>query len=89
MNLIDMFVIKGKKAIVTGGSRGLGYAMAEGLHEAGAEVVLIACNEEKLKRAAEKLGKEGAKVHYVAADLGQTHMLDRTYEKALYLLYAS
>ena len=36
MNLIDMFVIKGKKAIVTGGSRGLGYAMAEGLHEAGA-----------------------------------------------------
>ena len=83
MNLIDMFGMKGKKAIVTGGSRGLGYAMAEGLHEAGAEIVLIASNEEKLKRAAEKLGKEGAKVYYAAADLGQTHMLDRTYEKAL------
>lgn len=45
MDFASMFDIKGKKAIVTGGSRGLGYAMAEGLHEAGAEVALIASNE--------------------------------------------
>lgn len=83
MKHIDMFDIKEKKAIVTGGSRGLGYAMAEGLHEAGVEVVLIASNEEKLKNAAETLGKEGAKVYYVVADLGQTETLERAYEEAL------
>lgn len=81
-----MFDIKEKKAIVTGGSRGLGYAMAEGLHEAGAEVALIASNENNLKKAAEKLGAQGAKAHYVAADLGQAEALEDVYEKALELL---
>ena len=37
-----LFDLAGKKAIVTGGTRGLGHGMAEGLLEAGAEVVLFA-----------------------------------------------
>lgn len=41
MNIMDKFSLKGKKAIVTGGARGLNHGMAEGLHEAGAEVVLF------------------------------------------------
>ena len=42
MNLIDL---TGKKAIVTGGTRGLGYGMAEGLIESGAEVVIFGSSE--------------------------------------------
>ena len=42
MNLFDL---TGKKAIVTGGTRGLGYGMAEGLIEAGAEVVIFGSSE--------------------------------------------
>ena len=42
MNLFDL---TGKKAIVTGGTRGLGYGMAEGLMEAGAEVVIFGSSE--------------------------------------------
>ena len=49
---MDMFSVRGKVAIVTGASRGLGRHMALGLSEAGAHVVLVARDEEKLKDVA-------------------------------------
>ena len=42
---MSIFDLTGKKAIVTGGSRGLGHGMAEGLMEAGCEVVIIGTRE--------------------------------------------
>jgi 2-deoxy-D-gluconate 3-dehydrogenase len=79
----ELFHVAGKKAIVTGGARGLGYSMAEGLHKAGVEVVLIATNEERLKQAAKKLGNEGAKVSYVAGDLSNLEGIEKIYQNAL------
>ena len=50
---IGMFDLTGKKAIVTGGSRGLGHGMAEGLMEAGCEVVIIGTRDSIKDRAKE------------------------------------
>lgn len=48
---MKLFDLKGKRALVTGGTHGLGMAMAEGLAEAGAELVISSTTPEKLKKA--------------------------------------
>lgn len=82
-SLGEKFSIAGKKAIVTGGARGLCYSMAESLHEAGAEVVLIDISEESLVEAVDELGNNGAKVHYVVGDLSKLDKLEEVYNAAL------
>ncbi len=56
--MTDRFSLKGRVALVTGASRGLGFAMAEALAEHGATVVLNARDEASLRDAATKLGAE-------------------------------
>ena len=53
-----MFSLKGRTALVTGASRGLGFAMAKALAENGATVIVNARNAEDLKSAAAKIGAE-------------------------------
>ena len=55
---IKQFDLTGKSAIITGGSRGLGYAMAAGLASAGANLMLVNRNAAEGKLAAEQLQKE-------------------------------
>ena len=55
---IKLFDLTNKTAIITGGSKGLGLAMAEGLASAGANLVIISRNEKEGKAAAEKIVKE-------------------------------
>ena len=52
---IKLFDLTGKTAIITGGSKGLGFAMAEGLASAGANVVLVNRNKTEGQRAAAKI----------------------------------
>jgi 3-oxoacyl-[acyl-carrier protein] reductase len=61
--------IAGRKAIVCASSRGLGYACAKALAEAGCEVVINGRNQEQLGAAAAELKKAGAKVIPVVADV--------------------
>jgi len=69
MNVIDLFKLEGKVAIVTGGSRGLGFWMAEGLAEAGADVVLCARKLEPCEEAAKAIREIGVRSLAVGCDV--------------------
>ncbi len=64
MNAKKLFDLTGRVALVTGGNKGLGKAMAHGLAEAGADVFLASRNEAELKAAADEIaattGRKGA-----------------------------
>lgn len=76
-----MFDLSGKKCIVTGGGRGIGKAMAEALHEFGADVVLIGTSE-----AVEKVAGELSGARAVRADLGNRDALRRAFAESVDML---
>lgn len=81
-NFMNQFSLEGKKAIVTGGAAGLCRAMAQGLHEAGAEVVLVDVSPAAMESAAE-MGAQGAPVHAVVGDLSDQEAIPAIYAQAL------
>ena len=68
--IMELFNIAGKKAIVTGGTRGLGCGMAEGLMEAGCEVVIVGTSD-KVYDVAKGFCDRGFKCHGVKADFSK------------------
>src|SRR5579875_3552522 len=63
-------MLEGRAAIITGASRGLGYAVARRLHSEGANVLLVARSlEDLLTVQAEIAAEPGGNVHVLAADL--------------------
>jgi NAD(P)-dependent dehydrogenase (short-subunit alcohol dehydrogenase family) len=64
----DMFRLDGRVAVVTGGAQGLGRAMAEGLLQAGAAVVLYDCEAERGEATARELAALGP-THFVPGDV--------------------
>jgi len=63
--------LTGKSALVTGASRGLGRALAEGLSAAGARVVMVARSEPELMKAADSARARGGEVHALVADVSR------------------
>ena len=69
-NVFAAEALKGRKALVFGASRGLGRAAAEQLAATGADVVLLARSEERLRAAAQSLAERyGVKAAFAVADL--------------------
>ena len=69
MSKASPFDLAGRRALVTGSSRGLGFAMAKALGEAGAALVLNGRDGEALGNAAADLGEQGHDVRAVAFDV--------------------
>ena len=79
MKIHPLFDLTGKCALVTGGSKGLGKAMARGFAEAGADVMISSRSADELQKAAAEIGDGlNVKVEWMAAD-----MIDRAQVKAL------
>ena len=68
-NVQQLFDLKGRTALVTGGSRGLGLQMAHALGEAGAKLVISSRKETDLNEAAEELRAAGHDVTPIVANL--------------------
>ncbi|HMJ70943.1 MAG TPA: gluconate 5-dehydrogenase [Cyclobacteriaceae bacterium] len=58
---MKLFDLSGKRALITGGTHGLGMAMAKGLGQAGAELIVNGHSPERLKKAVDEYSKEGIK----------------------------
>jgi gluconate 5-dehydrogenase len=69
VSVLDQFRLDGRRALVTGGSRGLGRAVAQALAEAGADLVVVARDADWLNQARDELRATGRRVEAVAADL--------------------
>ncbi len=70
MTIKNLFDLSGRKAIITGGSRGLGLQIAEALGEQGAQILITARKQNELDEALAHLSKLGIKAQALAADMG-------------------
>ena len=81
---IKQFDLTGKTAIVTGGSKGLGQAMAEGLASAGANLLLTSRKADEVQAAAEQIARDyGVRAIGLAADVSSEDSVRAMVDRAL------
>ena len=79
----QLFDLKGKTALVTGGSRGLGLQIAESLGEAGAKILLTSRKAADLEEATAHLQARGIDARWVAADASNPADIQRVVDEAM------
>lgn len=82
---MELFDIRGNKAIITGGASGLGHGMAEGLLEAGAEVVILDVANQ-LPEVVEAFRAKGYAAHGIKVNLLDEEKREEAFTSALQLL---
>ncbi len=83
MTVLDRFRLDGKRLFISGGSRGLGRAMALAIAEAGADVVLSGRDEESLERTAGEIRALGRQAVAVRGDMAEPESCERICEEVL------
>ncbi|BAK98352.1 2-deoxy-D-gluconate 3-dehydrogenase [Oscillibacter valericigenes Sjm18-20] len=83
--MTSLFDLTGKRALVTGGGRGLGLGMATGLAEAGAKVVIIGSSA-AAEKSAQALREKGLDVTGLRGDLSDREGLSALFDQAVDLL---
>jgi NAD(P)-dependent dehydrogenase (short-subunit alcohol dehydrogenase family) len=80
------FSLAGKKALITGGNRGLGYAFTQALADCGASVAFIGRNADANDAAIRRLADAGVHAHGIRADLTQDDLVQQSVDRAVDLL---
>ena len=83
MGALDLFDLSGKTAIVVGGSRGIGFAIAEGLASAGARIVIANRQAEQGKAAADALRGKGLSAISRSVDVTRRPAVERLVAETL------
>lgn len=81
--LSELFSLDGRIAVVTGGSSGIGRAIAGALARAGATVVVVARKEEQLAATVDELTADGCRAAWVSGDLSTREGVREAAEKAV------
>jgi NAD(P)-dependent dehydrogenase (short-subunit alcohol dehydrogenase family) len=76
MGILDKFKLEGKKAFVTGGSRGIGKSVAMALAEAGADIAIVARGLAAAEEAAHEIERLGVRAIAVKADVTVPEQVD-------------
>jgi gluconate 5-dehydrogenase len=79
----QLFDLTGQTALVTGGSRGLGREIAEGLAEAGASLMLLARREQWLTPTLEEFGRRGFRCEGMVCDVAEPGQIEPAVAKTL------
>lgn len=83
MKSLDVFNLKGKVAIITGASKGIGKAIAFALGDCGAEVVISSRNQQSLDEVVSEFKESGINAFAVAANVGNMDDVDNLIKKTL------
>ena len=75
--------LKGKAAIVTGGSMGIGRAIALGLAEEGVSVTICARGKEDLEKVKKEVEEKGGQAHIISADLSKPDAIQEIVDSTL------
>lgn len=78
MTVMERFSLAGKNAIVTGGATGLGYAMAEAMAQAGADIIIADINLPSAQQAAQKISQCGVNCRAVQLDVTDEPVVEQT-----------
>ncbi|MCA9174470.1 MAG: SDR family oxidoreductase [Planctomycetales bacterium] len=83
MSILDRFRLDGKRLLITGASRGLGRSMALAMADAGADVVLVSRDAERLEQTASEIRALGRDATAIAADLSAPTTCEELARRAL------